>query len=228
MNNSNHHNLNPNSMNPNSVNEESPAGEVRALSRPNSMSALRRTRTKILLGVVAILSAVLVSGVTRSNQGQMEVGSAAFADASAASMLSSEVTRPAPDIKVFHQSMPVYHWHTDCPLADAKSLRPDHNSTPVARQFMSQEQAEKRHLLPCVYCADFVVKKDNCKAKYLRPAVSAAIILSRRFCISCSVFYLISINTDFLFERLAHGNKQRQKIFIVFKKRLSVQQAHSV
>jgi hypothetical protein len=88
----------------------------------------------------------------------MEVGSAALADstqrAKPGASFAAEVVRPAPDAKVFHQSMPLYHWHTDCPLADAKSIRPGKPSTPMQRTFMSRTQAEKHSLFPCIYCGD--------------------------------------------------------------------------
>ena len=136
----------------NNLNETTLIEETPMTSRPNSLRTLRRTRTRVLLGIAAVLSAVLVSGATRPDQGSMEVGSAAMADS--VSSAATDVTPPARDARVFHQSMPLYHWHTACPLADARTRRPGKPSTPAKRSFMSRTQAEKRELLPCVYCAD--------------------------------------------------------------------------
>lgn len=89
-------------------------------------------RLKLLIGVAALLSVAAIGSVTLTDSG---AGTMAAADTSTPQGTVSAA--PAPDTKVFKQPMPIYHWHTKCPLADATSLRTNTKKAAERRNWMS-------------------------------------------------------------------------------------------
>jgi hypothetical protein len=60
---------------------------------------------------------------------------------------------PGANRRVFQQSLPTYHWHHDCPLANAHSLR-NPNVTIKKHTYMTQNEALVKALTPCPFCSD--------------------------------------------------------------------------
>ena len=132
------------------ITAEETASEVGTLAEPQiNIATPPRKRLKALLAVAGVLSVALACNITLSDNGSLEAGTVARADAN-----RTQGIELAPGTQVFKQAMPMYHWQTKCPLADATSLRTGTKTAALARKSMSVEAAEKRGLHPCVYCAD--------------------------------------------------------------------------